>query len=67
MKNESVVWEGESEIGRKKVRMAKRNTIWKKREDAWQGEGKARGRTEVKRTGEILFVTHQGHKPMKIT
>ena len=41
-------WEGEGECGRKKARMARRKHNLEKRECAWQGEGKARGRTEGK-------------------
>ena len=53
--------------GGKKVRFARRKHNLEKREGSWQGEGKARGRTEGKKTREILFIAHQGHKPKKIT
>ena len=45
--------EGECEIGRKKMRMAKRKHTLEKRECAWQGEGRAKGRTEGKEQGKF--------------
>ena len=51
---------------RRKVRMARRKHNWK-RGFMVHGKERVREREEQRdKTSEILFVAHQGHKPMKL-